>query len=94
MPAGQSGNIAGSSGKKKERVAGAKAAYKAVMQGLAARVYVARDAEERVVKDLLEACRDRGVEVVYVDSMRELGEFCGLRVGASACAILRTAVSR
>ena len=75
-----------------ERVAGVKAVEKALQNGLAVRVLVARDAEERVVRNLLEGCRKKGIEVEYAATMKELGEFCGLRVGAAACAVLKAAL--
>ena len=71
-------------------VAGAKAVEKALQNDLAQRVLVARDAEERVVRNLLEVCKKKGIEVEYAATMQELGEFCGLRVGAAACAVLKT----
>ena len=62
----------------------------AVKNDLCSEVYVAKDAEERVVGNLLRLCREKGIPVTFFDSMRELGEFSSLRVGAAACAILKT----
>lgn len=75
-----------------ERLPGVKAVEKALHNDVAVKVLVARDAEERVVRNLLEICRKKGVEVQYVATMKELGEFCGLRVGAAACAVLKAAL--
>jgi large subunit ribosomal protein L7A len=74
---------------RKDRVAGVRSAERAVLSGRADRVLVARDAEERVTKRLVILCREKGIEVGIVDSMRELGESCGLKVGASCCAVLK-----
>jgi len=54
-------------------------------------VFVAKDADRRVVESVLAAARDRGLEIVEVGSMRELGRVCGIAVGASAAAILSPA---
>ncbi len=73
----------------KERLPGVKSTERAVQNGLCKAVYVAKDAEERVVKNLLRLCQEKGIPVSFFGSMKELGEFCSLKVGASACAILK-----
>lgn len=73
----------------KDRLPGVRSAERAVQNGLCKAVYVAKDAEERVVKNLLRLCEEKGIPVSFFDSMKELGEFCSLKVGASACAILK-----
>ncbi len=73
----------------KSFVAGVKATEKAVLNGLAHKVFVAIDAEERVVGALRELCEKQDVQVECELTMRELGKFCGLRVGAGACAVLK-----
>ena len=55
----------------------------------AAKVYVAKDADERVTDNLLELCREKGVEVIGVESMNELGKACGIHVKAAAAAVLK-----
>lgn len=74
---------------RQQRVAGVKAATRAVAAGRTDRVYVARDANLRLIRGLLDLCESLGVEVVQVDTMQELGEYCGLRVGAAACAEIK-----
>jgi len=78
-----------------ERLAGAKAktvgtkqTLKALQKGQAGMVFVAEDADERVVRDVLRLCEEKGVEVVYVPSMAKLGQACGIEVGAATAAIL------
>jgi large subunit ribosomal protein L7A len=67
---------------------GAKQTKKAIEQGKAQQVLVARDADEHVTRSLIQLCRHYGVPVVYVDSMRELGKACGIDVGAATAVIL------
>jgi len=67
---------------------GAKQTLKAVQAGAAAIIYIARDAEERVLRPLRLEIAKSGLEVVYVESMQELGRMCGIDVGAAAAAIL------
>lgn len=73
---------------RKDRVAGVRSTERAVSSGTALKVLVAKDAEDRVTKRILLFCKDKGVPVEMAPSMRELGESCGLRVGASCCALL------
>ncbi|MBE3576796.1 MAG: ribosomal L7Ae/L30e/S12e/Gadd45 family protein [Limnochordales bacterium] len=70
------------------RVVGAKQTLRAVERGEAQTVYIARDADERVVRPIREACERAGVPVVEAESMEELGRICGIAVGAAAAAVL------
>lgn len=71
------------------RTVGTKQTLRAVERGQAVAVFVARDAEAHVVRQLLGMCRQRGVPVHEVESMRLLGRCCGVEVGAASGAILR-----
>lgn len=73
----------------RKKTVGTKQTTKAVSRGVAQLVYIARDAEEKVTAPLLRLCEEKGVEVVFVDSMAELGKACGIKVGAASAAILR-----
>ncbi len=73
----------------RKKTVGTKQTTKAVARGAAQLVYIARDAEEKVTAPLLRLCEEKGVEVVFVDSMAELGKTCGIKVGAASAAILR-----
>lgn len=70
------------------RAVGTNQTAKAIGRGRAQVVFVARDADRRVVDGVLVAARGRGLEVVEAASMRELGRACGIAVGAAAAAIL------
>lgn len=70
------------------RVTGLKQTVRAVRSGEAKRVLLARDADEALLAPLRDLCRERGVPVTEHGSMKELGEFCGLAVGAAAAAVL------
>jgi len=50
-------------------------------------VYIAQDADERVVGKLRELCAARGVEVIPAESMKMLGKACGIDVGAAVAAV-------
>lgn len=68
---------------------GTKQTLKAIEAGHAATVYVAQDAEAKVVDPVRSLCLARGVELVPVESMKMLGQLCRIEVGAAAAAILK-----
>jgi len=70
-------------------VVGAKQVNKAIKGGNAQVVYLARDADQHIIAPLVEACEDQDVEICYVDEMSQLGKACGIKVNASAAAILK-----
>lgn len=72
----------------KAKTVGTKQTLKALQKDQVKVVYVARDAEERVVRELLRLCAEKNVEVVYADSMARLGQACGIQVGAASAAVL------
>ena len=68
---------------------GYKQALKAVSLDKAQRLIVAMDSDDTVKKPLLEAARKKGVEVVTIPTMEELGRLCEIEVGASCAVILK-----
>ncbi len=71
-----------------KKVVGLKQVHKAVMQGRAVMVYVASDAEERLVEPLLEECQQGRVPIDDGCTMQQLGRACGISVGTAAVALL------
>lgn len=65
---------------------GTKQATKAVEAGKAVEVFVARDADPRITNKVVSLCKKMGVQVTYVDSMKQLGKACGIEVGAAIVA--------
>lgn len=68
---------------------GTKQTTKTVEQGKAAEVFVAKDADPRIIAKIVNLCRKTGVPVTYVDSMKQLGKACGIEVGAAMVAEVR-----
>jgi len=75
--------------KKADRVIGIKQVTKAVKKGMAQRVFLADDADAHCVAPLIEVCHAMAVEPVRVATMKELGQACGIEVGAAAAAVLQ-----
>ncbi|MEI7027616.1 50S ribosomal protein L7ae-like protein [Paenibacillus sp. y28] len=65
---------------------GTKQTTKAVELGMATEVFVAKDAEPRITMKIINLCKKMGVNVTYVDSMKQLGKACGIEVGAAMAA--------
>lgn len=73
----------------RNKTVGSKQTLKAIEKDQAHTVYIARDAERRVVEPVLGACRERQVKVVEVESMRVLGKLCGIDVGCACASLLK-----
>lgn len=70
------------------KVVGVKQSKKAIRDGKASRVYIALDAEQRVLRPICDLCREMAVPVEEVTTMAELGDACAIDVGAAVAAIL------
>ena len=68
---------------------GTKQTLKALEQDKAVEVFVARDADPKVVAKVIQLCRLKGIRVNYVDTMAALGKTCGIEVGAAAAALCK-----
>lgn len=67
---------------------GTKQTTKAVEQGEAVKVFVARDADPKLTAKIVQLARRMGVEVAYVETMKQLGKACSIEVGAAMVAIV------
>lgn len=68
---------------------GTKQTTRLVESGKAAEVYVAKDADPRMIQKIVHLCKKMGVRVVYADSMKQLGKACGIEVGAAMVAVAK-----
>lgn len=71
----------------KELSIGINQTVKAIEHFQAEEVYIAQDADKRLTQKIALLCKEKGVPVIYVDSMRRLGRACGIDVGAATAAI-------
>ena len=70
------------------KVVGAKQTKRALAGGKAAAIYMAEDADPRVTEEIRDLCREHGVSVCDVPTMKELGQACGFAVGAAVAALV------
>jgi large subunit ribosomal protein L7A len=52
-------------------------------------IYIAKDADEDVVVDIIRICNDKNIEIIYVENMKELGEICNIDVKAAVAAVIK-----
>lgn len=70
-------------------VSGAKQSRRAVRDGLARAVCLARDADPALTSPIREFCREKEVPVDSRYTMRELGQAAGIQVGAAVVTLLK-----
>lgn len=70
-----------------KKIIGVKQATKSLKSNKAKVLFIAKDAEQHVVREILQLADDHGVEVVYVQTMKELGKACEIDVGAATAVI-------
>ena len=69
-------------------VVGAKQIRKALTSGAASFVYLAKNADPAITEPLIALCQHKCVDFAWVKSMTDLGQACGIEVGAAAAAIV------
>lgn len=72
-----------------KKVVGTKQVKRAILNNGVETVFIAKDAEERVVRDIKKLCSEKSIDIVYVDTMKELGKLCGIDVNAANAALLK-----
>lgn len=71
-----------------QKAVGTKQVKKAILKGMVTKVYIAEDAEQHVIKPLVELCNENSIHVEFVESMETLGKASGIAVGSAAVALL------
>lgn len=71
------------------KVVGAKQVKRALRDGRAVRLYVAMDADPRLLQPLVQEAVNRQVPVTQVPAMKELGAACGITVGAAVAVLTK-----
>lgn len=72
-----------------EKVIGVKQSRKAIRNGLAAKVYLACDADPAITDPVAASCAEAGIPVEEAYTMAQLGRACQITVGASVVAVLK-----
>ncbi len=72
-----------------KKVVGLKQSTKALKQDKVKVLYVAEDADIHLIQHLKDIANEKNVQVISINSMRELGKACGIDVGAAVAATLK-----
>lgn len=67
---------------------GTKQTAKMLEQQRAIEVYVARDADPQMREKIVHLCERAGVPIKWIDTMKDLGETCGIDIGAATAALV------
>ena len=67
-------------------IAGAKQLRKAIINGKTDCVYVAENADPAITEPIIALCKHKSISYAWVPSMADLGQACGIDVGAAAAA--------
>ena len=68
-------------------IVGVKQSTKALATDRAKVVFIAKDADPIIIQKVIELANDKRIEIVYVESMKELGRACNIDVGAATAVI-------
>ena len=71
-------------------VVGSKQLKKALRAGTAQQVFLAENADPAITEPLAELCGELHIQITWVRTMAELGQNCGIEVGAAAAAVLNS----
>ncbi len=76
--------------KRKEKVVGVKQTKKAAEQGRLEAVFIANDADQRIVGQVKQFCEENQIAVYSTESMKLLGKAAGIDVGASVVGVVKS----
>lgn len=62
---------------------------KALKQNIVQELFVAKDADEHLISRICLLAQQQNTPVTWVETMKQLGDACGIEVGAAAAAIVK-----
>jgi large subunit ribosomal protein L7A len=75
--------------KSDNKVVGAKQVKRSLITLDVELVYIAKDAEKKVTEEIIEFCNEKQIPIVQIESMRILGDACGININAAVAALIR-----
>ncbi|MBF8983478.1 ribosomal L7Ae/L30e/S12e/Gadd45 family protein [Lutibacter sp. B2] len=70
-------------------IIGTKQSLRVIKEDRAQTLFIAKDAEKHVTRNVEEIAKNHQVQIVYAESMKKLGKACGISVGAATVVILK-----
>ena len=75
--------------KSKEKIVGLNQVKRALNNSEISTLYLAEDADEEIINQLIEECEGKKVEIIKVESMKELGRACDIDINAAVAALVK-----
>lgn len=73
----------------RKRVAGLKQVLRCAHLSMLEKVYIAKDADEEIIKRLACACERHGIPADSSHTMQQIGGACGIDVGSACAGVLK-----
>ena len=71
------------------KVVGLKQTLRAIQNNFALEVFVADDADVRIIEQVITSAKEKKIKINKVETMEELGKHANIRVGAATLAIVK-----
>ncbi|MEA4825195.1 MAG: ribosomal L7Ae/L30e/S12e/Gadd45 family protein [Clostridium sp.] len=71
-----------------EKVIGLKQTIKSIKNGEGKCLYIAKDADTKLISPVIQLAKERSLQVTYIETMKELGTLCGIEVGSAVALVL------
>ena len=72
-----------------KKLVGVKQSGRAIRDGSVACAYVSKDADPMVIGPIEQLCQDTRTPIVFVDTMKQLGDACDIAVGAAVAVLVK-----
>ena len=73
----------------KRRTIGTRQTSKALNKGELAGIFIAMDAEHRIIKPIIVAAKEKNIPIYYIESMKKLGAACEIEVDTAIAGVLK-----
>lgn len=74
---------------KSKLVIGKKQTLRFLYKNEVIKVFISKDADIHVIKEIVSICKEKNIEIVYFENMKDLGKVCNISVNAAAAAVLK-----
>ena len=71
-----------------KKVVGVNQVKRAISSSTVSLVYVAEDAEMKITNEVLDLCEKKQIPIIKVNTMKDLGDACGIDINAATAALL------
>ena len=71
-----------------KKVVGFKQVRRSIEDGTAKKVFLAKDVSPDIYDKIVELCKENNLDVIFADSMKQLGNACKIDVSAAVAAII------